>query len=474
MKMSMSMKETMKKAVCAAFSLLLAFAIAAAPYAAESAGLAWDGRRATLSDIARETGRDFVDANGLYKPIYASEAGELWARGLFLGSGGSFALDEPLTRAEGTVMILRLLGKEAESRESLASSSFEDLPAWAAAQIAYSANAGIVKGYSETVFGSADTMQANQYITLVLRALGYADGEDFAWDSPYGKALEIGLIDESGRDQYARSNLFLRDDAAYISRNALFDAPTKEGGLLIDAIPELGKPEGDMPAARAYDGAAPADSEASPADGGDARQPQAQSQAQAEPGSALATESEPKPEPESELEPAPAAGLASALDPKPAPEPSLSPAPSASPSPSPHTSPSASPSPALSPSPSPSTVPSPSPSPSLPAQQRQVRTPDAPAASASASAITVISAPSVVHRNENASISIAGEPNTEYRLRVFYKSESVAAGLGVKTSDADGRVSWTWRVGSNTSAGNVYATITGNGETVRIDFAVEV
>jgi hypothetical protein len=29
-------------------------------------------------------------------------------------------------------------------------------------------------------------------------------------------------------------------------------------------------------------------------------------------------------------------------------------------------------------------------------------------------------------------------------------------------------------VGGNTSAGDVYATVTGNGETVRIDFAVEV
>jgi hypothetical protein len=88
------------------------------------------------------------------------------------------------------------------------------------------------------------------------------------------------------------------------------------------------------------------------------------------------------------------------------------------------------------------------------------------------SSLSISSAPSVVHRNEDSTIAIVGQPNTEYRLRVYYKSESEADGLGVKTSDDEGLVSWTWHIGGRTSLGDFYATVNGGGETIRHDFTI--
>jgi outer membrane biosynthesis protein TonB len=89
-------------------------------------------------------------------------------------------------------------------------------------------------------------------------------------------------------------------------------------------------------------------------------------------------------------------------------------------------------------------------------------------------ALSIVSAPSTVHRNEDVTITVSGAPNTEYRLRVFYtKSESGSGSLGVKTSGADGQVSWTWQIGPGTDPGACYATISGGNENIRHNFTVE-
>jgi hypothetical protein len=91
---------------------------------------------------------------------------------------------------------------------------------------------------------------------------------------------------------------------------------------------------------------------------------------------------------------------------------------------------------------------------------------------APSASLSMVSAPSIMHRNEDVTITVTGKPNTEYRLRVFYKSESIADGLGAKTSDGSGRVSWTWQIGGKTSFGDFHATISGGGEEIRHDFTV--
>ena len=76
-------------------------------------------------------------------------------------------------------------------------------------------------------------------------------------------------------------------------------------------------------------------------------------------------------------------------------------------------------------------------------------------------------------RNEIATVSITAQPNTEYSITVYYPSgKSTAKGLENKTSDANGNVSWSWKIGGKTTEGEHYLIITGGGETIRKDFTV--
>jgi micrococcal nuclease len=68
--------------------------------------------------------------------------------------------------------------------------------------------------------------------------------------------------------------------------------------------------------------------------------------------------------------------------------------------------------------------------------------------------ITLISLTSPAGRNSNATLVIEAASGAVCDPGVIYKSgESRAAGLEPKTAGADGRLSWTWRVGGNTTFG---------------------
>lgn len=70
-----------------------------------------------------------------------------------------------------------------------------------------------------------------------------------------------------------------------------------------------------------------------------------------------------------------------------------------------------------------------------------------------------------VNNNDYATITIQGKPNTEYKCAVQYTTKwSTAEGLGKKTSDESGKVTWTWKVGAKTKAGEHKIKITGGDE----------
>ena len=88
--------------------------------------------------------------------------------------------------------------------------------------------------------------------------------------------------------------------------------------------------------------------------------------------------------------------------------------------------------------------------------------------------ITILDYSDTVRRGAFAFIEIQGAPNTDYTCDVEYKSGSSSAnGLGKKRSDANGVVSWRWKVGSRTSL-NYTPTIyiEGGGDSVSVSFEV--
>ncbi len=85
--------------------------------------------------------------------------------------------------------------------------------------------------------------------------------------------------------------------------------------------------------------------------------------------------------------------------------------------------------------------------------------------------LKIISDPGTVGNGYMASLSIKGKPHTDYTLSVHYPSgPSKAAGVGTKTSDSVGYVTWSWKVGTRTTPGIHDITITGGDEEIDTDF----
>jgi micrococcal nuclease len=78
--------------------------------------------------------------------------------------------------------------------------------------------------------------------------------------------------------------------------------------------------------------------------------------------------------------------------------------------------------------------------------------------------VTLLNAPLTVARSHNATLQAKTAPNTSCSIEVDYSSgPSTAAGLNPKTSNGAGAVSWTWKVGANTTRGAWPITVTCGG-----------
>lgn len=166
----------------------------------------------------------FVPAASAATSDQESAAQSLHDLGLFQGTGNNtdgtpdFDLDRAPTRAEAITMLVRLLGKEEEAKAGTWTTPFTDVADWAKPYVGYAYANGLTTGTSDTTFGGDATVNATQYLTFVLRTLGYTSGTDFQWDSAWTKSDEIKLTD--GRYN-ANTISFTRGDVAIISNNAL-------------------------------------------------------------------------------------------------------------------------------------------------------------------------------------------------------------------------------------------------------------
>lgn len=158
------------------------------------------------------------------QPAQKQAADALHALGLFQGVGlladgtPDYALDRAPTRQEAVTMLVRLLGRETEAKTGKWQIPFGDVADWAKPYVGYAYQNGLTKGMSTTEFGGNGQVTASQYLTFVLRALGYSSGADFAWDRAWELSDSLGIT--SG-EYGASSAAFLRGDVALISYHAL-------------------------------------------------------------------------------------------------------------------------------------------------------------------------------------------------------------------------------------------------------------
>ena len=165
-----------------------------------------------------------VPGTALAADSEAEEAAQsLYELGLFNGIGANadgtpnFDLDRAPTRQEAITMLVRLLGKEKEAQAGTWEIPFTDVDDWAKPYVGYAYTNHLTGGTSPTTFSGNDTVTATQYLTFVLRALGYQDGADFQWDKAWELSDRIELTDGS----YNAETTFTRGDVAIISESAL-------------------------------------------------------------------------------------------------------------------------------------------------------------------------------------------------------------------------------------------------------------
>jgi hypothetical protein len=207
-----------------ALSLVLVFASVSAAHAASDEGTqAADG----LDELGLFQGTG-IDPSG--KPIYD--------------------LNRAPTRNEAVTMLVRLLGKEEEAVNGNWNIPFTDVADWVEPYVGYAYANGLTSGTSTTTYSGDVTVTAAQYLTFVLRALGYESGTDFQWDQAWELSDLIGLTDGS---YGAQTTEFLRGDVAKISYRALVIEKKDTETMLISQLVEEGAVDARSVTAQGFD-----------------------------------------------------------------------------------------------------------------------------------------------------------------------------------------------------------------------------
>lgn len=90
------------------------------------------------------------------------------------------------------------------------------------------------------------------------------------------------------------------------------------------------------------------------------------------------------------------------------------------------------------------------------------------------SGLEIVSVTSPVSRGATATLTAKSAPNASCSITVYYKSDpSKAQGLGPKTADSNGMVSWSWMVGPRTTPGSWRIVVTCNQVTQETSFMVQ-
>ena len=163
---------------------------------------------------------------------YTNCADSLHEMGLFQGTQNGYDLDRTPTRAEASVMLVRLLGKEAEAKTLTYTAPFTDLKGWEKPYVQYLYSNGLANGTNRTTFHPTGKCTAQMYAVFLLRALGYSDTADFSYANAIEAAREQGIYDTG----IINVQNFLRDDAAAASYTVLSVSPKNSEGTLLDQL----------------------------------------------------------------------------------------------------------------------------------------------------------------------------------------------------------------------------------------------
>lgn len=177
----------------------------------------------------------------LVTPVYADntvKANTLYELGLFKGTDSGYELDKTLTREQAVTILVRLLGEEENVLDAEFYEVFTDVDSnrWSYPYIMYCYENNITKGTGEDTFSPEDEVTAEQFVTLVMRLMGY---EDIEPGNALTQSVYIGMLNTQVVRELDKSANFLRDDMVYVVYRSLM-CNMSDGTRLADFLAEKG------------------------------------------------------------------------------------------------------------------------------------------------------------------------------------------------------------------------------------------
>lgn len=218
----------MKKIICTVLSLIMMLSVMVTASAQEE------------NDFKYNIGDSDISI-----PSSKNEADILYKLGLFRGTGKGYELKKTVTRAEAITMVLRMIGEERDATTFNPEQRFSDVPPtyWAYANIGYAADKGYIDGTSETTFEPARTVTGQEFVKMLLTAMGYPE---IYLDSAYEAGVKFALLVNNYTKLAVSTKGYslLRNDVVNICYSALL-TKTSDGKMLKDVLIEKGLADKD-------------------------------------------------------------------------------------------------------------------------------------------------------------------------------------------------------------------------------------
>ena len=122
---------------------------------------------------------------------------------------------------------------------------FTDVDMWAKRYVGYAYRMGYTKGVSATRYGGSEMTIQIQYMTFILRALGYSEeAGDFKYATAIDDAVRLGVIPQSTAAELYSSE-FKRDHVMHISYLAMSAKVKGSSRTLLSKLVANGAVDGD-------------------------------------------------------------------------------------------------------------------------------------------------------------------------------------------------------------------------------------
>lgn len=164
-------------------------------------------------------------------------AQELYDIGIIYGTDKGFEPKKTLTRAEAIAVVVRLLGEEENATEQKYKEKFVDVPSkhWAFDYVMYSFDNEIAYGTSTNTFSPDSQIDAQQFVALILRTMGYTDVN---FENTMKAAVECQLFNSAVCAELDGKE-FTRGDMFYIVYRCL-RSKRSDGILMADYLASKG------------------------------------------------------------------------------------------------------------------------------------------------------------------------------------------------------------------------------------------